>query len=63
MKKKCRICGKKLISILNFKKVALSGSFLRKEQILNEKKYPLSIAVCKKCKHLQVHFAYLVLRN
>ena len=54
MKKKCRICGKKLISILNFKKVALSGSFLRKEQILKEKKYPLSIAVCKKCKHLQI---------
>src|SRR6056300_1688320 len=54
MKKKCRICSKELISILNFKKVALSGSFLRKEQILKEKKYPLSIAVCKKCKHLQI---------
>lgn len=54
MKKKCRICSKKLISILNFKKVALSGSFLRKDQILKEKKYPLSIAVCKKCKHLQI---------
>ena len=54
MKKKCRICSNKLISILNFKKVALSGSFLKKSQISSEKKYPLSIAVCEKCKHLQI---------
>ena len=54
MKKKCRICSNKLISILNFKKVALSGSFLKKSQIRLEKKYPLSIAVCEKCKHLQI---------
>ena len=54
MKKKCRICNNKLISILNFKKVALSGSFLKKNEIKNEKKYPLSIAVCKDCKHLQI---------
>ena len=54
MKKKCRICKSKLISILNFKKVALSGSFLKKNEIPNEKKYPLSVAVCKSCKHLQI---------
>jgi len=54
MKKKCRICSNKLISILNFKKVALSGSFLKKSQIRLEKKYPLLIAVCEKCKHLQI---------
>ena len=52
MKKKCRICDNKLISILNFKKVALSGGCLKKNKIQKEKKYPLSIGVCKKCKHL-----------
>jgi SAM-dependent methyltransferase len=54
MKKKCRICNNDLISILNFKKVALSGSFIKKNQIKKEKKYPLSIASCTKCKHLQI---------
>ena len=54
MKKKCRICNNRLISILNFKKVALSGSFLKKNEIINEKKYPLSVAVCENCKHLQI---------
>ena len=48
MKKKCRICSNKLISILNFKKVALSGDFLKKNKIKKQKKYPLSIGVCKK---------------
>ena len=54
MKKNCRICKNELITILNFKKVALSGSFLKKNQISKEKKYPLSVAVCKNCKHLQI---------
>jgi len=53
-KKNCRICKGKLITIINFKKVALSGKFLIKSQIKNEKKYPLSLAVCKKCKHIQI---------
>ena len=53
-KKNCRICKGKLITIINFKKVALSGKFLIKRQIKNEKKYPLSLAVCKNCKHIQI---------
>ena len=52
--KNCRICKGKLITIINFKKVALSGNFLIKKQIKNEKKYPLSLAVCKNCKHIQI---------
>ena len=52
--KNCIICKGKLITIINFKKVALSGKFLIKRQIKNEKKYPLSLAVCKKCKHIQI---------
>ena len=54
MKKKCRICSNKLITILNFKRVALSGSFIKRDQISKEKKYPLSVAVCENCKHLQI---------
>ncbi len=54
MKKKCRICNDKLISILNFKKVALSGNFIKKSEIKKEKKYSLSAGVCNKCKHLQI---------
>ena len=54
MKKKCRICDNQLISILNFKKVALSGDCLKKNKLKKQKKYPLSIGVCKKCKHLQI---------
>ena len=54
MKKKCRICNNRLITILNFKEVALSGNFLKKKQISRERKYPLSVAVCKNCKHLQI---------
>jgi len=51
---KCRICGNKLLKIFNFNKIALSGIFLRKEQINKEKKYPLSLTICKKCKHVQI---------
>ena len=54
MKKKCRICSGKIISILNFKKVALSGSFLKRENITKEKKYKLSAGVCENCKHFQI---------
>ncbi len=54
MKKKCRICENKLLTILDFKKVALSGDCVKKNKIEKQIKYPLSIGVCKKCKHLQI---------
>jgi len=55
MKKKyCRICNGKLINIITFGKVALSGTFLFKSEIKKENKYPLSLGVCKKCKHIQI---------
>ena len=55
MKKKyCRICNSKLFEVINFNKVALSGSFLTKKQIKNEKKYQLTLMICKNCKHLQI---------
>ena len=52
--KKCRICSNKLLNIINFNQVALSGSFLKKRQVKKEKKYSLSLAVCKKCMHVQI---------
>ena len=50
----CRICNKKLKKVINYKKVALAGNFLNKDQIKNEKKYQLTLMVCVNCKHLQV---------
>ena len=52
--KNCRICNFKILKIINFNKVALSGNFLKKNKIINEKKYPLTLCVCLKCKHLQI---------
>jgi SAM-dependent methyltransferase len=54
IKKKCRICKNKLLKIISLKKVALSGTFLKKNQIQKEKKYPISLTVCKNCKHVQI---------
>ena len=41
----CRICAGKLKKIINFKKVALSGTFLLKNEIKKEKKYFLSLGI------------------
>ena len=54
IQKKCRICRAQLLKVLNFNKVALSGSFLTSAQIKKEKKYPLTLMVCKSCKHIQI---------
>lgn len=54
IKKKCRICNNKLLNIINFDKVALSGTFLKKKQIRKERKYPIALTVCKQCKHVQI---------
>ena len=55
--RKCRICHtstKNIIEIFNYNKSALVGNFLKKNQLRAEKKYPLKLVVCKKCKHLQI---------
>jgi len=57
--KKCRVCNSsinKIIEILNYNKVALAGNLLRKNLINQEKKFPLKLVICKKCKHLQINF-------
>ena len=54
LRKSCRICRNKLLNVINFNKVALSGTFLKKNRIKKEGKYPISLAVCAKCKHIQI---------
>ena len=54
LKKSCRICKNKMLNVINFNKIALCGTFLNKNRIKKEKKYPISLAVCKKCKHIQI---------
>jgi SAM-dependent methyltransferase len=57
--KKCRVCSssiENIIEILDYKKVALAGKFLKETQLQKEKKYPLKLVICKKCKHLQIDF-------
>jgi SAM-dependent methyltransferase len=45
-----------MIEVVDYKKVALAGDLLKKNQLKTEKKYPLKLVLCKKCKHLQIDF-------
>ena len=51
---KCRICKKEVKKILYFGKLALAGNFLKKNQIPKEKKYDLTLTICKSCSHVQI---------
>ena len=51
---KCRICRKEVKKILYFGKVALAGNFLKKNIIRKEKKYNLTLTICKSCSHVQI---------
>ena len=55
---RCRICFSQnnFEEIIDFSKVALAGSFLKKNEIKSEKKYKLNLVICKKCKHPQIGF-------
>ena len=47
---RCRICfSKKLINYLDLGKQPFSNSFLKYRDIKKEKKFPLTVVVCKKC--------------
>ena len=55
----CRVCHAgidNIINILDYKKVALAGSLLKRNQFKSEKKFPLKLVICKICKHLQIDF-------
>ena len=48
--KSCRICfSKQLLNYINLGKQPFSNSFLNYKDIKNEKKFPLSVVLCKKC--------------
>ena len=52
---RCRICNSgKLKKYLNLKEQPLANSFLKQEDIKNEKKYPLELLFCEKCKLSQL---------
>jgi len=47
---KCRVCGnKKLFKYLNLGNQPLANSFLKKNDIKKEKKFPLEVLYCRKC--------------
>ena len=48
----CRICGGKLVQIINLGKIALVGNFLKKIKKL--KKFKISLNYCEICKHVQI---------
>ena len=48
----CRICGGKLIQIINLGRIALVGNFLKKKKKL--RKFKISLNYCKICKHVQI---------
>lgn len=51
----CAFCeSKRLSDVIDFGDVALAGGFVKKEQILKEKKYPLRIVFCEDCYAVQV---------
>jgi hypothetical protein len=51
----CRFCDNILTDVINLgKNYPLAGGFLRNEaEFIDEKVYPLSIALCSNCTHLQ----------
>ncbi len=56
IKKKCRICSnKKLIELIDYKRVRLSGNFFKKNKALKDKSYALKLIICDYCKHLQIN--------
>ena len=53
--KKCRSCSsRKLFKYLDLGKQPLANSFLKKNQLKKEKKYPLEVLLCEKCKLSQL---------
>ena len=52
---KCSFCdSNNLSNVINFGDVALAGAFLKYDETINEKKYPLNICFCQQCFMLQV---------
>ncbi len=52
IRKKCRICNFRLQNIISFKKISLVGNFNKYKS--DNKKFPISLNFCQKCKHVQI---------
>ncbi len=50
----CRACGTAVIPFFDLGKIPLVNSFLKKEELPQEKKYPLSVAFCPHCYLVQL---------
>lgn len=50
----CRVCNSSLITFFSLGKMPLVNNFLKKEQILSEEKYDLSVGFCPKCYLVQL---------
>lgn len=51
----CRICkSKDLVKFLSFGKMPLAGGFIKKDEIKNEKTYPLDVFFCRNCKEVHL---------
>ena len=51
----CTFCRSAfMIEVLDFGNMALAGAFLKKSQIVTEKKYKMRLYICQKCKSLQI---------
>ncbi|MEK6953334.1 MAG: class I SAM-dependent methyltransferase, partial [Nanoarchaeota archaeon] len=51
----CRICkSKDIAKFLSLGNMPLAGGFIKKDEISNEKKYPLDVYFCKNCSLVQV---------
>lgn len=51
----CRQChSNEIKEVFDFRLMPLAGNFMKKEEIPNEKKYPMSLSFCKNCVTLQI---------
>lgn len=51
---KCRNCDTKIIKLLSLGKLPLGNGFLKREEILHERKYDLSVGFCPNCYLVQL---------
>jgi len=51
---KCRNCNKKIIKFLSLGKLPLGNGFLKKKEIVSERKYDLSVGFCPDCYLVQL---------
>ena len=47
--KRCKACGNKVTPFLSLGKMPLANNFLIEKEILNEKKYDLTVGFCNHC--------------